>query len=612
MSKHKLFNSKVFLKNIPHRAGVYRMIGTNNKILYIGKAKDLRQRLGSYFSGSQVNSRIWSMIKQIIDIQITLTETEAEALLLESNLIKKHKTRYNVLLRDDKSYPYIYLSSQHMYPQLCFQRNKSSNAKGEYFGPYPNANAVRETLTILQKLFRVRQCEDSYFAHRSRPCLQYQIKRCSAPCTQMIKPQDYQQDVQYSQDFLQGKSQPIIDKLVQNMEQAAQQQQFEYAADCRDRIETLRQISQQQYIQSGSANIDVIALCYASNLAAVQVITIRQGHNLGNKNFFPSLPNLDMCAEEILSAFMAQYYLNHQAPQEILSDPKPADYSALSSLLNLNNQYKVMLKYRVQNTRKHWLAMAQQNAYYALQQHLSSQAGIKDRLIALKKELSLSKIPMRMECFDISHTMGEATVASCVVFTQEGAVKSEYRRFNIQGISAGDDYAAMRQVLQRRFQSIVEHADALDKKPDMVFIDGGKGQVQQALDVLQALHITGITVIGVAKGEGRKVGLETLITHQGTQRKNLSEHSKALHLIQQIRDEAHRFAITAHRQKRHKARLTSPLEGITGLGVKRRQLLLKQFGGIRALSRASVEEISKIKGISITLAQRVYNTLYTI
>ena len=610
MPNKATFNSKDFLKTVPHKPGVYRMIGLRDEVLYVGKAKDLRNRLGSYFTGKLVNSRIWSMVKQIVDVQITITATEAEALLLESNLIKKHKTRYNVLLRDDKSYPYLYLSTKHKYPRISFHRG-AKRGKGEYFGPYPSAGAVRETLNLLQKLFKVRQCENSYFANRSRPCLQYQIKRCTAPCTKEISQDDYRKSVQHTKAFLQGKSKQVIDDLVGQMEQASIDLRFEEAAEFRDLIEKLRQISQQQYISGNQGDVDVIALQYASGVASVQVFTIRRGNNLGNKNFFPKLPNLDINEAELLASFISQYYLNHEPPSEILLTQEPDNKETLTEMLTLKAGHKVELKTRLRGDRARWVEMAARNALQSLEMQLKSKSGMQDRLLSLQEELGLDYIPMRMECFDISHTMGEATVASCVVFDMDGPAKSEYRKFNITGITGGDDYAAMNQALRRRFKKVAEKIDGAEEKaPDILFIDGGKGQVQQAIDVLNDLQITGVDIIGVAKGEGRKAGLETLIIKNATQRKNLAEHSKALHLIQQIRDESHRFAITGHRARRHKARTTSPLEAISGLGVKRRQQLLKQFGGIRAISTASVEELAKVQGISLALAQRVYDVFH--
>jgi len=609
------FDSKTFLKTVPHKPGVYRMMSADEKILYVGKAKDLKNRVSSYFRGNLVNSRIYSMVKQIHDVQITITSTEAEALLLESNLIKKHRPRYNILLRDDKSYPYIYLS-KHKFPRLTFHRG-GRKGKGQYFGPYPSAGAVRETLGLLQKLFLVRQCEDSYFSNRSRPCLQYQIERCTAPCTNEISEEDYQQGTRHTVKFLQGKSQLVIDELVQQMDKASTSLEFERAAGYRDQIEKLRQVSQQQSISGGQGDVDVIAMQYASDVASVQVLTIRKGNNLGNKNFFPKIPHFENTESEVFSAFIAQYYFSREVPNEILISHELDDKDTLEEMLQLKAERKVTIAHRLRGDRSRWVEMAARNAQHALGTHLASKAGIQKRVQALQTELDLDYIPARMECYDISHTMGEATVASCVVFGLEGAIKSEYRRYNITDIVGGDDYAAMKQVLQRRFKKAVEAGEEGQKKlPDILFIDGGKGQVTQAVEVLKDLQISGVDIIGVTKGEGRRQDMDALTIlsdNDGNvgsgkikEKIYLPAHSSALHLIQQIRDEAHRFAITGHRARRQKARNTSPLEGIEGLGSKRRQSLLKQFGGIRAITRASVDELSKVNGISMALATKIY------
>ncbi len=597
------FDSKTFLKTVPHKPGVYRMVNGDDEILYVGKAKDLKNRVSSYFRSNLVNSRIWSMVKQIQDIRITITSTEAEALLLESNLIKKHLPRYNILLRDDKGYPYLYLS-KHEFPRLQFHRG-GRKGKGKYFGPYPSTGAVKEALNKLQKLFQVRQCEDSYFSNRSRPCLQFQIKRCSAPCTNEITPNDYQRDVNHTIKFLQGKSKQVIDDLVKQMDQSAEKLEYEKAAEYRDLIEKLRAISQQQYISGAKGDIDVIALQFASKIASIQVLTIRSGHNLGNKNYFPKLPTMETNEAKIMTSFIAQYYHSRKIPQQIICSHAPEDNDTLSEMLALKAERKVRLIHNTRGERTRWLEMASRNAMHALQINLSSKAGIKKRLLALQDELQLSYLPTRMECFDISHTQGEATVASCVVFGLEGAIKSDYRRYNISGIIGGDDYAAMKQALQRRFKKALKEAA---KRPDILFIDGGKGQVKQALDVIEDLQITGIDVIGITKGEGRKADLDTLTI--GKSRVELEPHSSALHLIQQIRDEAHRFAITGHRQRRQKARTSSPLEEIAGLGPKRRQNLLKQFGGMRAITVASIDELSKVSGISRQLAEKIYDVFH--
>ncbi len=597
------FDSQDFLKTVPHKPGVYRMLGKDGEILYVGKAKDLKNRLSSYFRGTLANSRIYALVKQICRIEITLTSTEAEALLLESNLIKQHAPHYNIRLKDGKGYPYIYISTKQAFPRIQFYRGARKEA-GQYFGPYPSAGAVSQTLHLMKKLFKARQCEDSYFANRSRPCLEYQIKRCSAPCVGFISQEDYAQSIRHAIQFLQGRTQDVIDELVQQMETAAQTLQFEKAAEYRDLIDSLRHISQQQYVSGQSGNVDVIAIQVDSGIASVQVFTIRNGNNLGNRNFFPNLPEQTLEPAEVLSSFLAQYYLNHDVPGDVLVSLMPDDAEVLADMLTLKQGRKVVIRQPQRGERSKWVEMAQRNAEQALHMQLISKSGMQQRLSALQTALGLETPPARMECFDISHTMGEATVASCVVFDMNGPLKSEYRRYNIEGIQAGDDYAAMHQALMRRFRRATLEDGKL---PDVLFIDGGKGQVAQALAVLADLQLTNVDVVGVAKGEGRKPGLETLILEQGTERLALPEHSKALHLIQQIRDEAHRFAITGHRARRQKSRTQSPLEQIAGLGPKRRQVLLKQFGGLRAIERASVEELAKVPGISVELAQKVYD-----
>lgn len=598
------FDSAAFLMTVPHSPGVYQMINIKGEILYVGKAKDLKSRVSSYFRDNLVNSRIWSMVKQIQEIGITITGTEAEALLLESNLIKKHQPRYNILLRDDKSYPHIYVSN-HTFPRVSFHRGAKKGA-GQYFGPYPSAGAVRETLNRLQKLFQIRQCEDSYYANRSRPCLQYQIKRCTAPCTNEITENDYKVRMQHTIKFLQGKSQQVIEDLVQQMDYAASQLQYEKAAICRDQIENLRKISQQQYVSGAQGDVDVIAVQFASNVASIQVLTIRGGNNLGNKNFFPKLPSMKNEEAGILTSFIAQYYLSRKVPEQILLSHEPDDVEALTEMLALKAEKKVALHYKTRGERSRWVEMASRNALHALQINLDSKTGMQKRIQALQVELNLDYIPSRMECFDISHTQGEATVASCVVFGLDGAVKPDYRRYNISGITLGDDYAAMKQALQRRFKKVQEEV----KLPDLLLIDGGKGQVTQALEVMQELQISGVDIIGVTKGEGRRANLDTLTI--GKSKIELPSHSSALHLVQQIRDEAHRFAITGHRQRRQKARMSSPLEEISGLGPKRRQNLLKQFGGMRAITVANIDELSKVQGISRQLAEKIYDAFHGI
>jgi len=601
------FDHRAVLAAIPNAPGVYRMLTAEGELLYVGKAKNLKKRVSSYFIKTHGSTRIRKMVVQIGDIEITITETEAEALLLESNLIKKHRPRYNILLRDDKSYPYIYASTQSRYPRLSFHRGGRSG-KGRYFGPYPSATAVRFTLSHLQKLFKVRLCEDSYFRNRSRPCLQYQIKRCSAPCVDLISEEDYQQDIADSIRFLAGKSDELIRDRIEKMEAASTRLAFEEAAEYRDQIELMRRISQQQYITGAKGDVDVVAAVIESGVACVQVFYIRSGSSLGNRSFFPRLPDKGSSVDELLTAFLGQYYAAREIPPEVIINERLEDQPLLQEMLCLRKGARVSLKSNVRSDRQHWLEMAQRNAVFALRSRLASRETVRTRYEDLQDRLGLDELPGRMECFDISHTMGEATVASCVVFNEEGPLTSDYRRFNINGITEGDDYAAMHQALTRRYRRLAEGEGEL---PDILFIDGGKGQLRQAEEVLQAFQIQGVTLVGIAKGEGRKAGLETLFIAGREGGISLPPDSPALHLVLHIRDEAHRFAITGHRQKRAKSRTSSTLEEIAGLGPKRRQSLLKHFGGIRAIIAASVEELVKAPGISKRLAEQIYTVYHS-
>ena len=590
------------LKRLPISPGIYRMIDEKGEILYIGKAKQLKKRVSSYFTKNHSSLRITKMVRQICDVQVTVTETEAEALLLESNLIKRHLPRYNILLRDDKSYPHLYVSIQDDYPRLALHRGARSN-KGRYFGPYPSAAALRYTLSLLQKAFKLRLCEESFFKNRSRPCLQYQIKRCSAPCVKHISIQDYGNDLADGIRFLEGKSDAIINDRVALMEQAASRLDYEEAARHRDQIDLLRHISQQQHVSGAKGDADVIAVAQESTVACVQVIYIRSGNNIGSRSFFPKLPDTYAAKEEVLGAFLGQYYATREIPAEIIVNIAPPDQVIIEEMLSLKKQGKASVRVNVRSERAHWVEMAQRNVELSLRSRLASKANQAERLEKLQDVLSLDTLPARMECFDISHTGGEATVASCVVFNEEGPLTSDYRRFNIKDITPGDDYAAMQQALTRRYTRLMEGDGVL---PEILFIDGGKGQLSAARQVLESLQVQGITLVGIAKGEGRKPGLETLFIHGPDGAVNLPENSPALHLIQHIRDEAHRFAITGHRRRRAKSRLTSSLETIPGLGPKRRQSLLKQFGGLRGISRANPEELAKVSGISKKLAEKIY------
>jgi excinuclease ABC subunit C len=603
--QHAGFDPRSFVENLTHHPGVYRMLDEQGKYLYIGKAKDLKKRVSSYFQRTDHGPRIEAILARTRQMEVAVTNTEAEALLLENNLIKEHRPRYNVLLRDDKSYPYIYVSMEQEYPRLSFHRG-ARGGKGRYFGPYPSAGAVRETLNLLQKLFKVRQCEDSFFRSRTRPCLQYQIDRCTAPCVGFVNRDDYRTNAQHAIKFLEGKTEEVIEALIRRMETASARLDFEQAARYRNQIENLRRITEQQYVSGEGGDLDIVAATTMQGTAGVQVFNIRAGRNLGNKSYFPKASE-GMREGKLLTAFMGQYYLSREIPAEIIVNHRPVDHIALTGMLTAKRGKQANITWKVRGARARWLDIANRNVAYAVHAHLASKAGMQRRLEGLQEELALDLAPSRMECFDISHTLGEATVASCVVFDSDGPVKSDYRRFNIEGIVPGDDYAAMRQALTRRYTRLKAGEGKL---PDIVFIDGGKGQVRQAVEVFEELQVAGVTIIGVAKGEERRPGLETLVLSDRRAPVILSATSLALHLIQQIRDEAHRFAITGHRQRRAKTRICSPLEQIAGLGPKRRQSLLKYFGGMRGVSRAGVEELTKVPGISKAIAQDVYDVFH--
>lgn len=594
------FDAKAFLKTLTHRPGVYRMLDGGANLLYVGKAKDLKRRVSSYFSRG-LNLRLQRMVSQIAAIEVTVTHTEVEALLLENNLIKSQHPRYNVLLRDDKSYPYLYISTHQRFPRLSFHRGARAK-QGRYFGPYPNAGSARETLQLLQKLFPVRQCEDAFYRNRSRACLQHQISRCTAPCVGLIEEAEYAKDVQNIILFLEGRTNLVIDQLVERMEKASANLEFEQAARFRDQIASLRRMQEKQYVSGESGDLDIVALAREAGVVCVQVFFIRGGRNLGNKSFFPKTPEGET-ESGILSAFVSQYYLGKNMPNELIVQQEPDEMQMLEEAFSAQAGRRVSIRHLVRGERARWLKMASGNAQVALQARLASQSGYLQRLESLRQGFCLDEIPRRMECFDISHTGGERTVASCVVFDDEGARKSDYRRFNIEGIEPGDDYAAMAQALSRRYARIKEGEIPA---PDILFIDGGKGQMAKADAVLQELGVSGVIMIGVAKGPDRKPGMEQLWLLERGQPIILPANSPALHLIQQIRDEAHRFAITGHRQRRAKARKTSVLEEIPGIGPKRRQHLLKQFGGWRELARAGVEDIARVDGVSLKLAQRIY------
>jgi excinuclease ABC subunit C len=599
------FDTQTFLRTLTSRPGVYQMRDVKERILYVGKAANLKKRVSSYFRTSGLPPKSRALMSQVTSVVVTVTHTEAEALLLESNLIKSEKPRYNILLRDDKSYPFIYLSVEDEFPQLTLHRG-AKRKKGKYFGPYPNAGAVRESLQLLQKMFRVRQCEDSFFSNRQRPCLQYQIKRCTAPCVGHVSVENYAEDVAHTILFLEGKSTVLNDQLVARMDSAANSQDYEQAAVYRDQISSLQRVQQRQYISGEEGDLDILAVASEGRIACVQVFFIRGGRHLGNRVFFPVVP-ANSSDEEVLYAFITQYYLSREIPRQILTQPDLGEAALLSEVLGDRAGHKVVIRSRCKGDRVRWQTMCLQNAKQALTVRLSSQAGMQQRLIALQSVLELDEIPTRMECFDISHTSGEKTVASCVVFDNSGPCKQDYRSFSIKGITPGDDYAAMEQALTRRYTRLQKESAVL---PDILFIDGGKGQVSTACRVLRELQIEGVMIVGVAKGRERKAGMEMLHIPAQDRIIGLESDSPALHLIQQIRDEAHRFAIAGHRSQRARARQHSPLEQVPGIGARRRQLLLKHFGGLKEISRAGVEDLMRIKGISRGRAQLIYDAFH--
>ena len=598
------FDEKSFLANVGESAGVYQMLDEDGTILYVGKAKNLKKRLSSYFRKSGLPIKTQSMMTKVVDINITLTHTENEALILESNLIKEYKPRYNVLLRDSKSYPFIRIDDSHDFPSLSFYRGDRS-APGRYFGPYPSASAIRETLGLVQKVLPVRQCDDVYYSNRSRPCLQYQIKRCTAPCVGLIDKEAYAEDVELAALFLQGKDQSLNELLIGKMEQASRDLKFEEAASWRDRINSLKRVQSHQAITSGSSDIDVISVASLHSKYCVEVTFIRGGRHSGNNGYFPSV-QLEQSEEEVLSAFIMQFYHKRAAPNEIIVNSKLGDQQALQDILSEYAGHKVKILNNVRGDRKNWLEMAQLNVLERLKRHMADSQNIHQRLESLGDSLELSDQINRIECFDISHTQGNQTVASCVVFTTDGMLKSDYRRYNIENITPGDDYAAMTQALTRRYQRLQKEQGKL---PDILLIDGGKGQLSAAAEVLYELQIKDVLLVGVAKGEGRKPGLEKLFLQGKKQAILLESSSPALHLVQQVRDEAHRFAITGHRARRGKAQTHSVLQDIPGVGAKRRQQLLKHFGGLQGVQQAGIKDICKVPGINQELAEKIYHYL---
>lgn len=599
------FCSVEFLRTVTDRPGVYRMLNATDDIIYVGKASNLKNRLSSYFQKNVDSAKTRVLVSQIADVQVTVTASAGEALLLEHNLIKEHRPRYNVVLRDDKSYPYIFISTRDAYPRISYQRGVRKT-KGKYIGPYPSAGSVKRSLSLVQKLFHVRQCEDSYFRNRSRPCLQYQIQRCTAPCVNAISEEEYEKDVAMSVKVLEGKSTEVINDLVGRMEAASEKLEFELAGKLRDQIGNLKSVSDLSVSMRDKEDADYVGVATRGGQSCVQVFFIRNGTNLGNKAFYPTTPTQSTSAE-ILNAFISQFYIDHDVPREIIVTEPIPDMQLLQEIFSSRVPGSVTITNKVRGERAKLQTLALTNADVSLATRLASRSGMAARLDALRELVELDELPSHMECFDISHTMGEATVASCVVFNAEGADKAQYRRFNITDITPGDDYAAMRQALTRRYTRLLKENRDL---PDILFIDGGKGQISVALEVMQELQIDSMEIVGVSKGPDRRPGDETLILCRQRTERQLNNDSAALLLIQQIRDEAHRFAIAGHRGKRAKKRRQSSLEEIKGLGPKRRKALLTHFGGLQKLNKAGVEDIAGVPGISTELAAKVYDELH--
>jgi excinuclease ABC subunit C len=599
------FDAKVFVDSLPGRPGVYRMLDAHGEILYVGKARNLKNRVGSYFQPSNVQPKVQALLAKTANMEVTITNSETEALLLEYNLIKKHRPRFNVVLRDDKSFPYLHLETKHEFPRLNFYRG-SRKEPGKFFGPYPSAGAVRDTLQQLQKLFRIRNCDDAYFANRSRPCLQYQIERCTAPCVGLISKENYGRDVAASVKVLEGRNDEVSEDLGARMEAAAGRLDFEEAAQLRDQLAKLKVIQAQQIVTAGADHdADVISIAAANGEYCVALMFVRAGRSLGSTTFFPKAALAEM--PEVLAAFVMQYYLERDPPAEIIVEQDFDEMHLLESTLTERASRKVRICSAVRGIRARWLEMMRNNAQQALNMRRLARASIESTLEDIREAFDLEETPSRLECFDISHTGGTDTVASCVVFGLEGPLKSDYRRFNISGIQPGDDYAAMDQALTRRYKRV---RDGEAPKPDVLLIDGGKGQLSAAAKVLDELGIAGVTLVGVAKGADRRAGQEQLFLWGQETPIILAPDSRALHLIQRVRDEAHRFAIVGHRRKRAKRHNQSILETIPGLGPVKRRELLKQFGGLQGILRAGIDDFVQVRGLGRDLAQIIYEHLH--
>tara|TARA_B100001013_G_scaffold64545_1_gene33718 strand:- start:701 stop:2470 length:1770 start_codon:yes stop_codon:yes gene_type:complete len=586
------------------------MKNNNDKVIYIGKAKNLKKRVSSYFNradSAPIKTQV--MMKQVDNIDVTITETESEALILENNLIKEYKPKYNIIFRDDKSYPYIYLTTTHKFPRFNYYRG-SLKGKGKYFGPFPSAGSVKKTLNLIQKLFLIRSCEDSVFANRSRPCLQYQIKRCSAPCVNYITKEDYQSDIDNAVLFIEGKKEKIIKTLTEPMQIAADELDYEKAAKLRDQIRSVREIQEKQYAGGKVNDVDIVVCAKNNNQACIQLSFIRSGLNLGSRKYYPRHIE-EQSESDLIQAFFSQFYLNNKKlkkyPAEILVSHDIDEKTLVETVIYEKFKQNIKIKYKVRGERAKWLSIAKENATLDLRQKLAINENLTKRYKALQDLLSFAEPIEKMECFDISHMQGESTVGSCVVFGKNGAIKEQYRKFNIENITKGDDYAATSQIIRRRYMRLIKENNVL---PDLILIDGGKGQINVAKKELDELQLSHILILGIAKGPSRKAGMENLILSIDNEIIECDSASPALHLIQHIRDEAHRFAIMAHRQKRKKKRSRSILEEIEGIGNKRRQLLIRHFGGLQGVSKASINELTKVSGINKNLAKKIYETIH--
>ncbi len=608
MNQRTSFDHKAFLDTVNSKPGVYRMIDSNDKVIYVGKAKNLKKRLASYFRRTGLSTRIMSLVNNIHNIEVINTRTESEALLLENDLIKNLNPRYNILFRDDKSYPYICLT-KHEFPRLKVFRGKPDKRKGTFFGPFPSAGSIRYTINHVQRMFQLRNCEDSAMSNRTRACLQYQIKRCTGPCVGHTDQASYQRQIEQAQMFLEGRSSQLIDQQIELMEDFSDRLEFEQAAQVRDRIETLRRVTEKQFVTNFDGDIDIIACEMQQDFSCIQLFMIRNGTSLGNKPFY-NRARLDTDAASLLESFIIQHYSNHPAPPEIIVSHELENSELLAESLHQLNHSRIRIVHSVRDKRRRALENAINNAKQALESYLLSASMLSKRYQNLVEILHLENPPERIECFDISHTMGESTKASCVVFGKEGAIKNEYRRYNIRDIQAGDDYAAMRQVLERRYE---KRRNSPEQLPDLILIDGGKGQLGIALEVLEALNIPtvkeNLRVFGVAKGVERRAGYEDILDEEMSAL-NFPLDSPGLLLIQQIRDEAHRFAITGHRQARAKTRNKSRLEEIPGIGARKRQILLNTFGGLQGVKAAGIEELMQIRGINRETAQAIYDSFH--